>query len=592
MHSFARYFFTGCLVCVSLVTLASADVEIERVSMGWDGFYKRMRWVPVQVTVRSEGETFEGNLKIQYLDPYSGKLLWTASQPLELSFKSRRTVRFSPFVYWLEAKLRCQLEDSEGRIRARLEPEIYPPLHDSQMLIFVITSERQGIHTLDGLPIDGGEVRLAYGRLQELPYHSSVYGSLDAVILHEGLAPQRLNSRQQEALLEWIASGGAFLSIPEQRPHVLSQWMPLTQIQQRIVEKPIQIDEPITFRTNHWLTGRIHDAARSILSIEGDPVFAERRFEDGRILFLGVSAAQIDDGWEYILRTLRTSAQKAWSKTSLRRHERRIRSILIRQRDEGTPLTIIITCVGVVLMLGITTICWGKTPRRITMLLIVIWSLGVSGTSLVVAYRKEPTLAARGVAWCQLYPQIQRMEAHVVGGLHVSRAARITLPQSRSWLMRPLQWQTPADLVYHQEENQIVRAELQLSPWKPRPFLFDGVVPYPYGIKLTGDQLQSDLPIDIEDVYVLSTQGWSSIGSLPSQAQVPIEWRPLGRWRLPTAFSSLRASFWRILIEERVLSVEEERPIVIGWTKIRELDLSDLPVEIEGDALLLIHAGP
>lgn len=582
------WFCMVAILCVPPNLVAAA--QIDSVRLGWDGHYKRMRWLPIQIEVRTEGQAFVGELVVEFLDPYSDETLWIVKQALALPIKSRRTFRLSAFAHWREALLRCQLRDDADVVEADVRPDLLPPLDDNTMLIAVLAADKRGFAPLNRAQLDGDvQTKLIYVSPEDLSVRALDHGSIDVLVLKQHDLAYPLQRSQEDALLNWVATGGVFLSISSRPATLLADWLPLHDFQTRTIPEPVDTQAPLVVRANHWLTGTPHPNASVLLRIQEDPVLAERQVDRGKTLFLGVEPAQIVDGWQSVLHAMQTQAQKEQTKTVLREHEQRLNTLLTRQPGDTSPLTRRMMVVGGLLIAGLIAVHVATPLRRFRLVLVLLWAAGLGSTTLALAYFRAPVVEAEGMAWCELYPQTQRLDVHVAAGLRVPRSTRARLDHTADWYLRPFRWKSPLDAASHISPDSNHQFRLMLSPWRPRPLLIESMRSYPYRVELTDDTCCNRLPFMLRNTYLLSKKGWSSLGDLAPGQTAQVRWQALGNWPQPQTPSSRHTAFLNILLREGVIPFQTEQSLMLGWADLNELDLDDAPVEVKGDALIVIH---
>ena len=76
------------------VSSAFSAIEFESVELGFDKVYKRERWAPLQVVVRSRNEDFNGEISVEVRNIFSDELIQTYATPLSLTRtdRQRRTI--------------------------------------------------------------------------------------------------------------------------------------------------------------------------------------------------------------------------------------------------------------------------------------------------------------------------------------------------------------------------------------------------------------------------------------------------------------------------------------------------------------------
>ncbi len=82
------------VICLflTIVPTAFGVIVIESIEFGFDGYYKRARWAPLQLLVVSEDEhdSFVGELEVEVTNLLSGETIQTYSTPVTLTRTDRR----------------------------------------------------------------------------------------------------------------------------------------------------------------------------------------------------------------------------------------------------------------------------------------------------------------------------------------------------------------------------------------------------------------------------------------------------------------------------------------------------------------------
>ena len=194
-------------------------IEIESVEFGFDGHYKRGRWAPLEVLVVSESETdsFVGELEVKVTNLFSGATIQTYSTPVSLTRTDRRRYTLHVFQPGISTKLMIRIAHRDGRVR--VAREIIPDLPKEPGDLFILALTPPGNNVLEewhGYQIDASsEMRAFVVRpvsQKRLPRYWKGYDSIDLLAIHGvSLALNRISTKQQIALLDWVRNGGALL---------------------------------------------------------------------------------------------------------------------------------------------------------------------------------------------------------------------------------------------------------------------------------------------------------------------------------------------------------------------------------------------
>ncbi|MBM3214634.1 hypothetical protein FJZ36_06940, partial [Candidatus Poribacteria bacterium] len=287
------------LACACALTCAAstrADLVVESVDIGVGGIVRGGGWTRFAVTLATDTEGFEGTAYVS---------LGAEENGIELALVRNGRTRW-------ETVARTPDLPTDGTVRwvdtAQAESSysfpIPAPLAPNDLGVLAVTS------TAGTLAYVGGEIRLdgadpdspqrvrvkpsETGSLSSLPSDWLAWSGVD-VVVWRGLHPNSSAwaPAQQTALLRWIRRGGTFVWLEDAGTPTLdgtplaplmalapANWVDMS------LPRGDSLRVPVSIRT-----GTLAPGARSVLTVEGNPLIAARDIGMGRALYVGVPLA-------------------------------------------------------------------------------------------------------------------------------------------------------------------------------------------------------------------------------------------------------------------------------------------------------------
>lgn len=174
------------------------------VEIGYDGYYKADRWVPVVVNVANDGAAIEGQLRV-IVGAGSDTLTYTA--PISLATRSEKRVRLFIDLPNFARTESVTLLNEQGQAVASVESNRLVRLDDDSFLYGVVTSEPTSLDFLENVTGDRPEANVAFLSLDDLPEEAAAWNVLD-VLIFTNVDTGRMSNAQLEALESWTALGG------------------------------------------------------------------------------------------------------------------------------------------------------------------------------------------------------------------------------------------------------------------------------------------------------------------------------------------------------------------------------------------------
>lgn len=618
-------------------------IDIESVEFGFDGYYKRGRWVPLKLLVVSENEpdSFVGKLEVEVSSLLSGSVIQTYSTPVTLTRTDRRRVTLHVFQPGTSTKLSLRLVRHDNRIG--VEREVIPNLPKEPKDLFILAMAPSGNNVLDEwheLQIDAGAEIRAYvlrsASQKHLPLNWKGYDSIDLVVIHgESLAADRISTRQQSSLLDWVCNGGALLisggsGFQYMGGSFLEPLLPVSvgelktagHLPQSLARLGGQSDTPINL-----IDFELRDNAE-VLEIWGDlapeggsyPTLASRRlFGSGQIVCLAfdysaLSFSQSPESkqfWAEFLRTVGKSPRHRDDRYEPnRRHSEKIDNVLKSIPAGRVPLFRILPLFLLTYLLSIAGFTWwaGKKAKRTR----CYWTGGFiialvfTFTAIFPRHLLSTPVSISRYSILSVFSEDSRAHVETYIGAIASADSKSSIQFNSGTYIRPLGMtsSTPSHLV-ESKTGQVCGTNL--SAWQARTYLVESffklaVPPSETEWKLTNEhdrkltQVKHHLPGLLENAGVVYNGRFMHLGSVPPNTAVDLndEYAPAKRLPPLRELSGKRKDFAQILAGEGVLQylTEDEVPQLVGWMKHSFLSMKlDQPVEAVDETFVIIYLG-
>ncbi len=178
---------------------AQADPISLTAQVGFDSFYRRGEWIPVQVTVANSGSDVEGYLVVEQTGTSPSEEI-RFQTPVILPGQSRKTISFYVGIDKYQTSLTVQLMDG-SRVLAAERVRI-KQVNDGDLLYGLISGELVDMAFL--------QESVAYLTLDDLPELGSAWKALDALILNN-VDTGKLTPDQLQAMKDWLNTGGRLI---------------------------------------------------------------------------------------------------------------------------------------------------------------------------------------------------------------------------------------------------------------------------------------------------------------------------------------------------------------------------------------------
>ncbi|MBM3236050.1 hypothetical protein FJZ31_07090 [Candidatus Poribacteria bacterium] len=396
-HYILLFLVIGLFVCE--IGHATDAITISQIHLGFNNYYKRNAWVPLQLRLENDEEEFNGKIEVEIKNIFAG-ITQKYSKPLPLPRKALRNLYFYVLPSGITSKFRICLIDTEGT--EKLEKEFTPetPKQHQDFLILTLTPNIDILTNLTGESLEippsspiyqrgfredlpdtpTGTIYVTYfDARMNLPDAWKGYDSIDLVVIRDiSLEAYNISHKQQTALIEWIYSGGTLLvsggnNIQYLLGSFLEPLLPVTSMRLKTeTNLPIltqlfglnfDSQRPDKVGTGRFelIDSKLRNDSLSLVTAEGEtPIIAEREIGDGKVVFLAFdysdpsfSFSSITDAraeypdedggggqlWRWLLNDIVQSNLKREALFDpYRRHEFRIRRLLSSAEKSHSPL--------------------------------------------------------------------------------------------------------------------------------------------------------------------------------------------------------------------------------------------------------------
>lgn len=173
---------------------------------GFDGHYRQLSPVPVQVDVANSGPPVEGELRVTIGTVASNdRVVYTA--PISLPTQSNKRVTLYVDVPRYYGTLTVELRTANGRLLTETRTNTLSLVGNDAILYGVVSDEPAKLEILDKVTGPRRNAFVAFLSIHELPETAVAWKSLDVLLFHD-VDTGLLTARQQEALQNWLRTGG------------------------------------------------------------------------------------------------------------------------------------------------------------------------------------------------------------------------------------------------------------------------------------------------------------------------------------------------------------------------------------------------
>lgn len=299
------------------------------VEAGYNGHYRELEWMPVQVQLANDGDDLSGRLVVRPETNGNG-ITATFSTPVTLARGARQTASFNVVARSFVTTLRVELLDDAGVVLAT-ETANVRALQPMDWLYAVFSDSAVGAVDMTGARLGGAEAFQADWAVEQLPTTAAALSSVNVILFHD-VNTATLSSAQRAALTDWVTAGGHLLVAGGANWQAvaagLADLLPLQPNGSATVESLTPLAEWLTLPQEQaaaltaqtvMATGTLGEDARMLVAVDDLPLLARRTLGAGVVDYLAADPGtaplrgwgRLADLW-FTLQT-NTGAQPGWS---------------------------------------------------------------------------------------------------------------------------------------------------------------------------------------------------------------------------------------------------------------------------------------
>ena len=594
------------LIFVLLATSSAfCAVEIEDVTFGFNNGYKAGKWVPLNITVRSQNQhtTFSGELTVETRSIYTDEPIFRYATPLQLSKTDRKQNTFYIYCPKTTFKLFIQLDQSDEADRQNetsisvphVTHEITPPTSiaskDYLMLVLAPSGDKlQRIIDNEQLDDAGTQAHVKYlSNSRAMPTKWIGYDAVDLVIIREvSLSDKRVLKSQQSALLDWVQRGGTLIlsggsNFQYLKGSFIAPLLPIKLVREETInniptslQKQFGLNSEDNSSTPHVISTfkNIHfepkQGCHTLLGTDEQIYIAKRDFGSGQIIcfsfdynappFSELKAGEVF--WKWLLKT-HGKSEKLYAEryAPFRQHEEKLHKQFLSKMPTQIPIIKLLSIVLPIYLLSfggflLYTVQNGKSSQKrnrrywIGSLIFVLVSVSAIGLTRVVF---PNNITTEKFSILSIYPE--RKNAHLQSYVSLRTAARTytSMPLTPNTFIRHLIKKTiaePPQLSYG-PTSQL--RDISIEPWSPSTYVMESFFPY--------DTSQNE--IQLENAWHISGEKANYLGAITLGRNNPESSEAQSRTieKLPPydSLNALQMAYAKILQQEGVTSVLVER---------------------------------
>ena len=612
----------GLALFILLSTSAAyGAIAVESATLGFEGIYKRNRWTPLEVGITSQGEAFEGELRVEVRNLFSGTLVQTYVTPLALTRTDRQRRVVYLFLPDTSAKLTLMLVNQKGEVRItqELTPEL--PKQTSDLVLLAVTPERDVLHRMQRKALDtepnGGKVFVSYADVRHLPAQWKGYDAVDVLVLR---GVSLIGEQQHAALIDWIEQGGTLIVSSGADFHRLraSTLAPILPGRLTALETHTNLPDAMqrfSFQANtafNRASSALNADATALVGQGATAYVAQTACGNGQVIDLAfdysappfAEPASAAAFWGWLLGAHGKSPRHAEARYDpARRHEEKLQVLLNARAGSNAPLIRRLGLFGCAYILSIGGLLWW-TKNRIRhywvggLLLVTFFS----GVVFLPRSISPSSVSLDRFSILSAYADSGRSHLQSYMGLIASANTEATIAFKDSAFVRPLTpTSTPPLTLVQGTVSQLRNAPL--DAWVTRAYFSETFIDFPADSVAFDIQPHSDrrllrvthhLPYPIENAWLIRGNRYTYLGDLPSGQPVEIVDDPTQQpsQPFPYALSGVRRELIQILTSEGVLRyiLQETQPKIVGWVNAPLSPMRfNLPVRTSDETLILLY---
>ena len=261
---------------------------------GFDGYYKSNFWVPIQISVRNEGNDIEGELRVVTGATVSDDAV-VYETPITLPTRSDKQVILPVHLSRYVTQLQVELVNQRGQVIYQVETNGLIERSAEDLLYGVVSPEPGELDFLENVAGTYNSASVAFLDIGELPAIPVVWQSLDVLVFND-VDTAQLNTAQQAALATWVSSGGHLVvtggpgwqktaaSLSEMLPVAIGGTESLAALPAlaELNEEPFRDAGPYIVTTSSLTRGDL------MVHQDGLPLLAQRVWGKGVVYFLAL----------------------------------------------------------------------------------------------------------------------------------------------------------------------------------------------------------------------------------------------------------------------------------------------------------------
>lgn len=618
-----------------MIPTAFGEIEIESLELGFNGVYKRDRWVPLRIVLTSQNEAFKGEIHVEVRNIFSGGLIQAYAIPLSLTRADRQRRFFYIFLPGISTKLNLALISEKGRMRLSQEVIPEPPRQAADLVTLALTRNRDLLSRWNGKQIrdkEGGHFFVAYADFKHLPRHWKGYDSVDLFIFRDVLLTERrISKQQQQALLDWIQRGGTVLvsggvDFHHLQGSFLEPFLPVdlvglrtaTHLPESIARFGFEADSPFDL-----IEFRLKPGVQALVGDGNQTYVAKRSLGSGQIISLAFDYSAspfseppgVDAFWRWLLSTQGKSPRHMEARyEAYRRHHEKILRLLTTLPSAGAPLIRLLAVFLIVYVMSLDGVTWWARKRKLRAYWIGSALIAVLFSCAVILLRNfvPSTVSINRFSVLSVYPERDRVHLQTYIGLIAAADSKTPVQFQGGTFTRPLTpTATPPLQLVEAKDFQLRGASL--DPWIARAYFAESFIdlPSPRSFRRAASenhalqendgeasttQIRHQLPGVLEKAWLIngSKHTYIYLGSIPPNTDVQITENPetYQRFSFPKELSGIRKQFAQILIGEGVLRyvIQEEKPKVVGWSRESFLPMAlNHPVNLADETFVILY---
>ncbi|MYF55983.1 hypothetical protein F4225_09590, partial [Candidatus Poribacteria bacterium] len=384
---------TILLLLLIAVSPTFSEIVFEDVSLGFNDGYKKRKWAPLNITVRSQNEpnTFTGELIVEVRNLNSDEPIYQYATPLQLSKTDRKHKRLYIYCPKKDIKIIAQLlprDDSEQGIQAynsdtlvkyELTPQTQIKNRDYFVLVLAPSgdkiakfADKMKLKLNETQDVDETQAHVRYlPNSRAMPTQWAGYSAVDLLIIREAsLTDRRISTSQQNALLNWVQHGGTLLlsggsNYQYLQGSFLEQYLPVKLIHDEtkdsvppILKQQFGLDTTSKPNDVHTPYKNIYfepkKGCQTLIGTDDQIYIAKRNFGSGQIIclafdynappFSNLKAGEIF--WRWLLMTHGKSSKRFADKYApYREHEKKINELFLSKMPTQVPLIKLLTII-------------------------------------------------------------------------------------------------------------------------------------------------------------------------------------------------------------------------------------------------------